>query len=629
MTVLEELLVRLGVDMSEAESEVQAGADGITGRLDGLAVAGGVAAAGLGAAFAMGLEGAMDISGATTQLQNQLDLTDEEAARAGEVAGAVFSKGFGGSMEDVTEAVGAVASSMEEFGSISDAEMQQLTKEAMALSKTFQFDVGEAAVGAGNLIKAGLAKDGTEAMDLMAAAAQQMPKVMAEELPAVTKEYSEFFSQLGFTGPQMFGLLTEAAKNPTFEIDKLGDAIKEFSLRLADTDAAKEPLKELGLDVGHIQKLVNTGKGTKAFDEVNNALLQVTDQTKRTMLQAALFGGPGEDMGNTLQAVAEAGGAAGAGMGDFAGTAGEVAAAMEASPAQQFDAVMRTVSMTLGEALLPALQFVSGLLSEHPGLVQAAVPIVLALAAGLALAAAAQWALNSALLANPYTWIVVALVAIVVAIVALWQKNEAFRDFVTKAWSMILGAISAVWNWVKANWPLVLGMLTGPVGLAVGAIINYWDQIMGFFRSLPGKISSAARGMWDAVPREFRSAINSVIGGWNRLSFRIGGGSVMGIDIPSLTINTPDIPFLADGGVTTGPTLAMIGEGREQEAVLPLSRLEQLINQGGSAASTRRVQPLEVRTVLVLEGAEDAFVNFLQEITRDKGGGSITKLAEG
>ncbi len=41
---------------------------------------------------------------------------------------------------------------------------------------------------------------------------------------------------------------------------------------------------------------------------------------------------------------------------------------------------------------------------------------------------------------------------------------------------------------------------------------------------------------------------------------------------------------LATGGITTGPTHALIGEGREQEAVLPLSKLGELVgnnNNGG------------------------------------------------
>ena len=43
----------------------------------------------------------------------------------------------------------------------------------------------------------------------------------------------------------------------------------------------------------------------------------------------------------------------------------------------------------------------------------------------------------------------------------------------------------------------------------------------------------------------------------------------------------PNIPMLAEGGIVTGPTLAMIGEGKESEAVIPLSKLNTMM-QGGS-----------------------------------------------
>ncbi len=42
-----------------------------------------------------------------------------------------------------------------------------------------------------------------------------------------------------------------------------------------------------------------------------------------------------------------------------------------------------------------------------------------------------------------------------------------------------------------------------------------------------------------------------------------------------------DIPALAEGGIVTGPTLALIGEGRESEAVIPLSKLNTMMQGGG------------------------------------------------
>ena len=51
------------------------------------------------------------------------------------------------------------------------------------------------------------------------------------------------------------------------------------------------------------------------------------------------------------------------------------------------------------------------------------------------------------------------------------------------------------------------------------------------------------------------------------------------------------VPFMASGGVTTGATLAMIGEGKEREAVLPLSRLNAMLHNasGGGMTLTHRI----------------------------------------
>ena len=51
------------------------------------------------------------------------------------------------------------------------------------------------------------------------------------------------------------------------------------------------------------------------------------------------------------------------------------------------------------------------------------------------------------------------------------------------------------------------------------------------------------------------------------------------VALGSVMVNSA--PKLATGGVTTGPTLAMIGEGKEREAVLPLSRLNAMLNNKG------------------------------------------------
>ncbi|MFE1543604.1 hypothetical protein ACFW61_24430 [Streptomyces microflavus] len=276
--------------------------------------------AGIGMALGVGVATSLSMEGANAKLANQLNLNAAEAARIGQVTGAVFAGGFTENVDEAAMALRGVASSMVDVGDTSSAELQKLTTQAKVLSDTFEFDLNEATAAAGALMKSGMAKDGTEAFDLITAAAQKLPASMAAEVPALITEYSSFFQELGVTGPQMMGALTEAAKNPLFEIDKLGDAVKEFNLRIAETDAVKAPLKELGLDVNKIQTLINSGKGTQAFDQIVTALSKVKNQTDATRLSAALMGGPGEDAKTSLLALGKAGGFAAVGLKDAAGS---------------------------------------------------------------------------------------------------------------------------------------------------------------------------------------------------------------------------------------------------------------------------------------------------------------------
>src|SRR5690606_20115131 len=156
-------------------------ASSLTDSLSGVGtVAGGVVAG----ALAVGLAAAMDTSTANARRTAQRGLTEAGAARVGGVAGDVFSAGFGGSIDDVNAAVGAVASSIDDLGSITDAELNDMTTAALGLADVFQWDVGEASQAAGQLIKNGLAKDGQEAFDLLAAGAKELPAQMQAELPS-------------------------------------------------------------------------------------------------------------------------------------------------------------------------------------------------------------------------------------------------------------------------------------------------------------------------------------------------------------------------------------------------------------------------------------------------------------
>ena len=184
---------------------------------------------------------------------------------------------------------------------------------------------------------------------------------------------------------------------------------------------------------------------------------------------------------------------------------------------------------------------------------------------------AAQAAFNLVMSLNPIGLVIVAIAGLIAAVVAIEAKTKFFSELWHSIWDKIGEPVKKVWDWIKKNWPALLGILTGPIGAAVTFVVKKWDSIVDFFKKLPGRISKAARGMWDGIKHAFRSSINWIIDAWNRLEFRTGQVNTPFGQIGPFTIGTPDIPRLAEGGIVTRPTLAMVGE-RGPEAVIPLRR---------------------------------------------------------
>lgn len=265
--------------------------------------------------------------------------------------------------------------------------------------------------------------------------------------------------------------------------------------------------------------------------------------------------------------------------------------------------------------------------------------------------AGAQWLLNAAMSANPIALVVIGIAALVAAFVLAWQHSETFREIVSAAFGFIKSiaqdvanfftqAIPAafewvvqagkhVFDWVKANWPLIAQILIAiflPGGVIIAAVWHFKDQILGFFKAvwdgittgvsaakdwvvgrfddlvsyvtgLPGRIGAAAVGMWDGIKNAFKSAINWIIRGWNNLQFSIPSidTHIPGVGkIGGFTLGTPDIPLLADGGIATSPTLAMIAEAGRPEAVVPLDRLEDMMGGGRPAVQGPLIGTVEV-----------------------------------
>lgn len=626
---LDDLIVSIGVDTDELESGTEEGVTRANSHLGNLGrgVAGLAAGLSVGKLFADGLDAGVEIAKVDTSLKTKFGLTEKEAQSAGDIAGHAYAGGFSDSIEEAGEAVGQVQQAIGGMGKVSNKTLQGMTNDALALSKTYGSDVGDVTKAVGQMLKTGMAKDGSQALDILAAGFQKGVN-KSDDLLDTFNEYGTQFRKLGLDGTTAMGLLSQGLQGGARDADLVADSLKEFSIRAVDgSTTTAQGFKMLGLNARKMSEQIGKGgKGASAgLDTVLARLRGIKDPVKQSQAAVALFGTQAEDLGKALYSIDPS--TAVKALGNVKGAADSAAQSVSAS--QSMTVIWRTMATTIGEQLAPVLEWLGAFMSKHPALVQAVVVVLLALAIAFGVVTVATWAMNSAMLANPITWVIALVVALIAIGVLLYKNWDTVKAYLLGAWGAIRSGFGAGWSWMKSNVFYPIGSFftkTIPGWVSTGAsyITSKWNSLVGFFRGVPGAMNKAFSGAFDGLKNAFRSAVNWIIGGWNRLSFSIPGVDthIPGVgNVGGFTMGTPNIPYLATGGVTTGPTMAMIGEGRENEAVLPLSKLNGMLNsarvQGVTSANAQS------RIVFDVTGADEDMKRLIRRIVKNDGRGNV------
>lgn len=525
MAVLSSLLIKLGFDVEDPEAP----AGKIANAAGKFAIAGGV----VGAAVGVGLAGAMNVEAANDKLAAQLGATPKMAEKLGQVAGNLYANAYGDSIESVNTAVAAVQSSIGGMADASAAKLEKVTAKALDYATAFEVDVNRAVQVAGQAVSTGLAKDATQAFDLITAASQRVPANLREDVIDAADEYGQFFSTLGYDGEQAFAMLVDGAEKGMYGIDKIGDAVKEFTIRSTDmSTSSKDAYKAIGLDARDMaNKVLAGGKSAQsATQQVVDGLLKIKDPAKQANTAIALFGTPLEDLNaseipaflKSLQGGSDA-------MEGFGGASRKMGKTLNDNAATNLESFKRQVTQTfvnvVGGQVLPfvndfastlATQFgptlstVTGFLREHEGAMKT-VGVVLGTAVGLIgtviaitkVWTAVQTALNIVMAMNPIGLVVIAIAALAAGLVYAYKHSETFRNIVNGAFGAVKDFVVAALDWIiakaKAWGPYLLGALGGPVGVLVVVIVKHWDTIkaktsavwnaiVGFVKAIPGKL---------------------------------------------------------------------------------------------------------------------------------------------
>ena len=152
-------------------------------------------------------------------------------------------------------------------------------------------------------------------------------------------------------------------------------------------------------------------------------------------------------------------------------------------------------------------------------------------------------------------------------------------------WQLVKAEAIAIWNSIKDfftdNLAAILAVFTGGIGNIVKLIVDNWQSIEDTSKAIWEGIGSTISDVWSDIEDTVKASINWILEKINSIITAVNNavhsvGSKIGLNIPAI----PTIPLLAQGGIITRPTLAMVGEGGEPEAVIPLSRLNQFAGGG-------------------------------------------------
>lgn len=380
-----------------------------------------------------------------------------------------------------------------------------------------------AAVAGGLLAIANRAKDSASSLQESTGAVESVFKSQADAVKAyaatadqsvglATSQYQELATVVGSQLKNMGVPMSDVTGQTQELIEKGADLAATFGGSTADAVGALGALMR-----GEADPIERYGVSIKAADvEARMAAMGLTGlegeaaKTARTTAMLALLN----------EQTADASGA-------FARESDNAAGAQ-----QRAAAAAENASAALGESLLPiqtelsnkmaeAARFISenataftilaGIIGVVAGIVlgynaiMAVVPVV------QGIATAAQWAWNASLLANPVTWVVLGIIALIAIIVVLVTHWDTVKQVAVDCWNTLVTAAQNAWNWLGGVFNNIKAAGAEFLRPAMDAI----DGLMGLARraaDIVGGLLGGARAVGGAIAGFFASDTDQVIG---------------------------------------------------------------------------------------------------------------------
>lgn len=614
-----ELLGKLDPSVSKVMGQAQSMA-GKTGQAIGKAISAGFKVAGAAAAAtaAYMTKIGSEYQSATGQIAAATGATGAELKNLQGVMESVYSNNYGDNWQDVADAVATVNQQMK---GLSGDKLQSVTEGAFALRDVFQYDVSES-VRAANALMNNFEISGDKAMNLIAAGAQNGLDYSGELLDTIS-EYSVQFAKVGINADQMFQIMQAGADSGAWNLDKVGDAIKEMSIRVVDgSETTAAGFEALGMDADVMAQKFAAGGETaqEAFQDTIQALASMEDPVQQNIAGVNLFGTMWEDLGPEVVSQL-------ASITDEAYAAGDELEKMQEVKYDNLGDALQGVWRKLEVELMPMATKLTGFLTDvlekidFDGLAEGLESAFSAVSAVVGpMIAPLQGVFSSLLSVDVFSQIggvvqglqgpLQSLSQFLQPILAAFAQmaQDVFPVFV-QVGQTVAGAISQILQALSPLMPplqqlavSIFPMISAVVGGIGQAFVNLVNLAMPPIQGFINFMMPAFQGLmtilqnvisfvtnvftanwsaaWDNVTNIFgtiwggivglvKGPINAVIG---IINSAIGAINSISVTIPdwvplvggqTLGFNIPQIPMLATGGTITEPMLAVVGDAPE------------------------------------------------------------------
>lgn len=204
----------------------------------------------------------------------------------------------------------------------------------------------------------------------------------------------------------------------------------------------------------------------------------------------------------------------------------------------QAKASLEALGIQIGQYLMPAFQAIvrvlgkaAAFLAKHTLAAKIAAGVIGGiLVFAIVSLSIALYDLAAAAAVNPVTWIVIAVIALIAAIVLLVMHWKTVWGFIKRISADVAKAVVSAWHWVASGtasiwhsitgavtkaWHSVVSFFMGAWHMAVNPIVNAWKWLQRTTMVVWNSITGFFRKWWPLLLVVFATPIALLIAGWN------------------------------------------------------------------------------------------------------------------